>query len=85
MLKAGILTLFLLFSISTLGQSLSNAEDYFKMSQAQLEQGDIEQAHTSINKAIELNPRFAAAFLLRAIILEKKGELDGCLLITINL
>jgi tetratricopeptide (TPR) repeat protein len=80
MLKTSILILLLFFAITPAqGQSLSKAEDYFKRSKAQLERGNIEQAFSDINSAINLNQNFAAAFLLRAIILEKKGQLDGVL------
>ena len=76
-LKAGVACLLILLAVNaSQGQSQTTAEDYVNSGMAHLKSGDTEAALADANKAVELNPRSADAFLFRATVRSKKGDVD---------
>ena len=75
------LGLSLLFFVvaTTEAQNLNSARDYVKRGVTRFSKGDIEGAIADLNKALELNPRFAEAHFNRGKARRAKGELDGAI------
>lgn len=69
--------LLLVFTASTFAQR--TAEDYVSASKSHLQNRDLDGALASLNKAIELNPGLAVAYLERHSIYILKGALDSAL------
>lgn len=74
-----ILSVFLLVIVSS-GQEPQTAEDCFKLSRIHFQKGEIDTALNKINKAIEINPNYVEAYVLRAAIKNKQKDTVGVLL-----
>jgi len=61
------------------GQAPRSAEDYLKSGITHFQSGDTSAALTDLNAALELNPNFVDAFLMRAAIRSKLKDSDGVL------
>jgi tetratricopeptide (TPR) repeat protein len=82
MFMVKVLILILLISFGTfvlLGQTSQVAQDYLIRSQSYFQKGEIELALKEIDKALELNPNYVDAFFLRAIINNKRKDMEGVL------
>jgi tetratricopeptide (TPR) repeat protein len=60
-------------------QTSQTAADHWNRGRERYERGDIDGSLADFNKAIELDPRFAAAYAARAAARRRKGDLDAAL------
>lgn len=73
------LLLLVLFAQPAPGQTTQTAEGYLNRGIALLQKGDASGALTDLTRAIELNPKLADAFALRAEIRSRRGDLEGAI------
>src|SRR3982751_5329383 len=62
-----------------LGQTLRRAEDYYQRGLARYEKGDVEGAIADYSKAIEMYPKYSAAYNSRAAARKAKGDTDAAI------
>jgi tetratricopeptide (TPR) repeat protein len=74
-----LLILSFLIVFNVYGQTPESAVEYLKISYSQLQKGNLDEALTSVNKAIELDPKLADAFAVRSAIYNRKGEIEKVL------
>jgi lipoprotein NlpI len=65
--------------VPTAGIAQSNSVDYFNRGVAEKANGDLEGAIADYNRAIELDPKFGAAYSNRGNAKQAKGDLDGAI------
>jgi lipoprotein NlpI len=78
LLKAMFVTLSLSVVLSA-GIAQTSAVDYFNRGVAEKANGDFEGAIADYNRAIELDPKYAAAYSNRGNAKQAKGDLDGAI------
>src|SRR5262249_60612061 len=78
LLKAIFVTLSLSV-VPSAGIAQTSAVDYFNRGVAENANGDFEGAIADYNRAIELDPKYAAAYSNRGIAKQAKGDLDGAI------
>ena len=61
------------------GIAETTATDYLNRAAAKVAKGDLDDALTDVNRAIELDPKSAVAYNGRGVIKKKKGDLDGAI------
>jgi len=74
--RTGVLVL--IVSLSTVGlcYAKTTAEDYYQLAAAYSRKGQYNEAISEYTKAIELNPKFAMAYVKRAAAYHRKGQYD---------
>ncbi|MND86996.1 Tetratricopeptide repeat protein [compost metagenome] len=71
--------LIVLLAVSLTGWTQKTANDYFDQAILKAEKGNTQGAITDYTKAIKLNPKFAEAYLNRAVERIKVNNLTGAL------
>lgn len=78
--KAAVTIFVVLVSAAGLrAQTAESADAYLNSAAARIRNGELEQALGDLNKAVELNPRSAVAFLLRGNLRERAKDTAGAL------
>src|SRR5947209_1204907 len=76
---ASFVLVLLLFSSAVSAQPASRAEQYYRSGIAKKASGDLDGAIADYTKAIEINPRYAGAYINRGVARKMKGDFDGAI------